>query len=270
MKKILVLVIAVAMLASMAMPAMAAPATSEGVIRFVADGLDDLSANPGVFCPVDGGPTTVVAAPGVNRTGQWTGVLDFLNRFGSWGIDFGYREMPPAGTITWQAADAHDNASPTPQPLPRYRTVLGMGVQALQQPGPGLPPNPPTVAITADDWTLDVGLRTFLVANNPAAPTLSGFTMGLTVNTDVARLPGTFPGGFNRGPLSVATNHWYVHSGVDLVQTATPAATFSRVAEGVTGAVYGWEWLVSLTGIVGGNVSVGEARTELVWTFTAT
>ena len=271
MKKILALVIAVVMLAAMAVPAMAAPITedAEAAIRFVVGGISELPA-AGPFCPVNHGPSPTAAAGG-RMTGGWlaTGDFAFLNEFASFDIDFGYRSMPAMGPVTFAATDAMNNASP-PVALPQHLRYLGMGVQGWVQHGSPLPPGSPIVNLPTGAWTLTMTLFEFEVVAT-SATTLQGFEMDLTRVSTAPRTPTTFPGGLTFGPA--ATTDWYAHTIIDKPQNDASAAagTWTRptAARGNTGAVFAWEYAVTLHGDnTGSNISDGLSQADILWAMT--
>ena len=142
MKKILALVIAVVMLAALAVPASATPATSEGQVIFL---FGDISQVPTqrVFCPV-------AHAPG--GAGAWTGDLVGGVGFASWGVNFGNRALPAAGSTAAIVANTDGLA---PENRTRADRFLAIGVQAwIDDPGP------PAIMMTGN-WHLQGQLSQF-------------------------------------------------------------------------------------------------------------
>ena len=306
MKKILALVLAVVMLASMATTAMATP-SSPGVIRFVVDGIENLPTPPGIFCPVAQGPN-----PGPQHGGWYGRHLSFLNNYGSINLNFGHWTVPPLtpggaspSQITFRAVDgiggprtSMGNNNRVGTPLVPHERTLGMGMQAWiydLDPFPGnLPPS-----FVADQgvsgWSIHVTLFDFNVGGVPGNPTLDDFRLDLSLNQTTPRHPQNYP---NSPPLSFGpAGDWNVASmagpgpgpASGLTQSGhrptTPLSqwdTRMAVAAGPL-AVFGWEWNAELTGtsqIIGAGASArhniphpssattqAAAQAELFWEF---
>ena len=284
MKKILALTVAVAMLASMAVTAVAAPHETEAAIEFVIPGLSDLPVPSGPFCPVEDSP---------NGDGDWGSDDEddsnfsnfaFIGKFGSNNVDFGEHPIPPLGNIRFYALDAVDNNDDL---LDRHVRVLGMGVQAY------LEMLTPTIEmVVPGTWVLTSHLYWFYDTAVGGNRTLDGFDMELildTVNDDeagyISYAPEAFPTGFVFGDnvnvpgvLPVPTNDdWYVHQLEDsnnnvLEQSDTGLlAVVREAATGRTGGVFAWEWHAILCGEhVAGNITPVPAQADIFWEYTMT
>ena len=248
MKKILAMATAVAMFASMAATAVAAPAPveddaeTEAAIVFVSGRY--VPEDP-IFCPDD------------------KNVFD--SGFGSIDLDFGYIEIPAVGpnVITFYAEDAVDDND---VPLPRSARFLGIGIQAWLDMSAT-----PVVGHGEGEWTLEARLRPFYVEGT-ATQTLQGFDLYLDQNEDVPGQPAeTFGTGIETYPRVVdlaALNDAIVVEDVVLVQCDNATPITSDMAVGDSGMMFGWEWEAMLRGIhVGGNISPNEKQADIEWTF---
>ena len=239
MKKILALVIAVAMLAMMAVPAAATPTTSQGEVRFIFGDIGQVPDAPGVFCPQADGPTP---------PGGWTGEFDFINNFASLGVDFGHRDMP-TGTAAWSVAantnDVRENVGlGTTDPRTRANRFLGIGVQAW------IADHGPPVVLATGNWTLNASLTNFYEGgtwvnnvNTGGIHRMVDWRIGLSLPGGAyttAQGPGvrpqqTFPAAAPNATLQAAP---LLHSG---------GAQASIVASAVSNAIFVFEYLPTLT-----------------------
>ena len=257
MKKILALAVAAAMVASLATMAAATPidVDTEGVVVFLFEDLDDVP-DPGPFCPVEGGPDPGPCdCCGDDDDGGWEGAFEFLNAFGSNHLDFGHREMPALGAVSIEALtnDARDTLT-TDDPRTRAARVLGMGIQAWIADTTVDPP-----VMKDGTWELTVALNNF-IDDSSGDETLDGFTIALAVGS--ANPPASHQTGVTPNVLTPT-----------LTQPGAGALVDFPAADGIAGAVFGWEWYATLAGTAtASNMPApgAEAEAYLHWTYTPT
>jgi len=248
MKKILAVVIAVAMLAAMSVTAMAGPsanADTETAIEFRQWGTGGNDPTPvfGIHNPGD--PTTAPTVPGAPPNDNWP---DWVGPMQSWYLHFGERDLPAVNdgdTVTFisygTAADALDHAG---NPVD---SLLGLVVQALVN--TSVTPN----VTLAGLFELQVALDIFEVdiASTPTQ-TLQGFDLELHEET-----------GYDF-EISFGAASAVVQEEPTLAQNNTQhrAAIFPA-------SIVGFQWSSTLEGDYDqsvGNFSPGEAQAELTWT----
>jgi len=247
MKKILAVVIAIAMLASMSVVAVAATGTAdtETAIEFQAGtGGDDYIPPFGVYDPQDD-----TAPYGVQENDQWPAWALGLS---SWSLDFGIREVPAVANTGIDEVFYSDNgdldASGT-----AVSDLLGLAFQVRYNPaGTGATPVPlsGTVEITAEMDFFYVQGET----GNAAYRRLQGFDLELTVEGTI----NSTPGGLSQTDIE---DDFELISGAAAVE----------VAEVNTGW-WGWEYSGRLFGEFDGNNIRGGERvvTEITWTMLQT
>jgi len=252
MKKILALAVAVAMLASMAVTATAAPHESDAAIKFVLEGLDNMP-DEGPFCPVE---HPMFGSP---------------SPFGSWNINFGSHEIPPiddTNPITFVAYNAVHTAGANPAVaanlLPRAERVLGIGVQAW------IADVNPVLMLSPRTWMLTAELGQFEITGGALA--LQGFDLYLTLNT--AAGVEAIPEGADNVSIPVGlpnAGQTLTVYDVTLDQDGSGAGA-QTVAEFGRNGIFGWEWFAVLEGmhddLIPNNVArLGQASTDIIWDY---
>ena len=251
MKKILAVVVAVAMLATMSVSAVAAPVTADtdvGII-FALWGTSGNDPTPawGIHNP---GVPTAQGAPTNDNWPAW--VLPMQN----WNLTFGERDFPPLGAVNYRSfgatADALDNTGA------QVNSLLGILIQAATD----TTTNPMT-GLT-QDRVVQLQLSNFFVgAQIPANQTLQGFDLDLYA-TGIPQV-GTLNAGIS-GLLFVAggTPAGVTQHNLDNIIQGAP----SRNAVTVPAGVHGFQWRGNLHGNnTGANFRPGHAQAELTWTF---
>lgn len=263
MKKILALVLAVAMLASMGITAAAGAAsqTGQGVVHFT---LAELGVVPayGIFCPVENGPAPATTGAGAAavRTGGWAspGNLAFLNTFASLGVDFGHRDMPDVGTVLAIAAMSADNRGAGDIRRNDQRR-MGVGAQAWV-----LDPVPDPPVMVTGNRRIEIDLGQFFHAGQlgvAAHQRLNRAEIALGTGAP-ATAPLRFPGGTAGVPIAATLTQQAVHG------TAAPQA----VTQNFTGAVFAFEWTAALNSLalLAAEVPSPNTNVQAVMTYTLT
>jgi len=237
MKKILAVVVAVAMLASLSVSAVATPGT--GVIEFT---VDDVNT-----------PTTGIHNPGpVGTQGDPVMTMwpSFVTGLHSWNIDFGTRTVPTAtGTISWGTNGCTVGTSTA------VNDRLGIAAQLMIN----TTVNPPASFPGATTHSIQVSMTSFAHTTRTIR-TLQGFDLVLTRDGTAHSQPASLAG-------TVATTVTVVPYSATASNTNFGATV--NAATGLANGFWGWEYIGAITGnFDGGNISagVGQAQAEILWT----
>jgi len=266
MKKILVLALVIAMVASMGVTATATQGT--GTITFQQFDPDQAVATRGIHNPMP--PTESPAGPAVWPV--WTNDAPTIAAMHSWDIAFGTRAMPAPGAITW---GSHADATGVTAILPtgNQSDLLGLLIQngwvgGAPPAGQALLPEG-----AAEHRRVTAALGQFRIGGG-ATPTLNSFNLTLGVPT-TANLGNV---GFvqARPPIAAGPGGavgWSRPATATLIQQDVSPPVLGHVPIiSVQHGVYGAQWWGDLGGTVaagGANVVQGEAQAQIVFVFEA-
>ena len=234
MKKVLALALAVTMLASMSVSAMAAEdPVSGGTIEFT---LDEAFPTTGIHDP---GSVGELGSP---ENEEWP---EFIEGLHSWEIDFGERTLPAAtGAVTFTTDGTQNDVNDNP-----VSDRLGLAIQLA-------------VNTDASPWSPVTGTHTISVSmtafSDATGRTLQGFTLALN---QVTGSRSSWPSGLTGTTPDIAITPYSATASNTNFGATVNAATLLQ------SGVWGWEYTGVLAGTFDGdNIRVGVAQADILWT----
>jgi len=230
MKKILALVIAIVMLASISVSALAetlATDDSDTVIEFVVPETEDDFPTAGVHNPGE------VGELGNPENDNWPSWVEELH---SWDLDFGQHEVPDAvGAVSYNTDGSTEDANGD-----NVEDRLGLVLQLAFEAEDG-----EVTGSLRGEFQLTAELGEFMIDGRE---TMQGFDLSLTRVGDVLMRPA--------GITAYTVNDVTLDQGLPAVRAAD-----------LVPAIWGWEWTGELAGTYNGeNIEVGESQAEITWT----